>query len=37
MHEQGGGFVYVQTNDADNNEVVVFGRGPDGGLERVGA
>jgi hypothetical protein len=28
MHEQDGGFVYVQTNDADKNEVVVFERGP---------
>jgi 6-phosphogluconolactonase len=31
------GFVYVQTNDADQNEVVVFGRGADGSLERLGA
>jgi 6-phosphogluconolactonase len=37
MHQQGSGFVYVQTNDADNNEVVVFGRGPDGALERLDA
>jgi 6-phosphogluconolactonase len=29
------GFVYVQTNDADNNEVVVFGRKEDGSLERL--
>ncbi len=33
MSEQGG-FVYVQTNDADNNEAVVFERGRDGKLER---
>jgi 6-phosphogluconolactonase len=31
------GFVYVQTNDAEQNEVVVFGRGADGELERLGA
>src|SRR6266496_3113880 len=31
------GFVYVQTNDAEQNEVVVFGRGGDGRLERLGA
>ena len=31
------GFVYVQTNDADQNEVVVFARRPDGTLERRGA
>jgi 6-phosphogluconolactonase (cycloisomerase 2 family) len=30
-------FVYVQTNDADHNEVVVFARGSDGTLERRGA
>jgi 6-phosphogluconolactonase len=29
------GFVYVQTNDADRNEVVVFARGADGKLERL--
>jgi 6-phosphogluconolactonase len=29
------GFVYVQTNDADDNEVVVFGRKEDGSLERL--
>jgi 6-phosphogluconolactonase len=29
------GFVYVQTNDADHNEVVVFGRKEDGSLERL--
>jgi 6-phosphogluconolactonase (cycloisomerase 2 family) len=31
------GFVYVQTNDADHNEVVVFGRKEDGSLERLSA
>jgi 6-phosphogluconolactonase len=31
------GFVYVQTNDADDNEVIVFGRDADGSLERLGA
>jgi 6-phosphogluconolactonase len=30
-----GGFVYVQTNDADNNEVVVFERASHGRLERL--
>jgi 6-phosphogluconolactonase len=35
MDKQDGGFVYVQTNDADHNEVVVFGRGSDGTLERL--
>jgi 6-phosphogluconolactonase len=29
------GFVYVQTNDAEQNEVVVFGRKGDGTLERL--
>jgi 6-phosphogluconolactonase (cycloisomerase 2 family) len=29
------GFAYVQTNDADRNEVVVFGRKEDGSLERL--
>jgi 6-phosphogluconolactonase (cycloisomerase 2 family) len=29
------GFVYVQTNDAEHNEVVVFGRAADGALERL--
>src|SRR5919201_134840 len=28
------GFVYVQTNEADHNEIVVFARGSDGRLER---
>ena len=31
------GFVYVQTNDAERNEVVVFGRKADGSLERLSA
>jgi 6-phosphogluconolactonase (cycloisomerase 2 family) len=30
------GFVYVQTNDAEINEVIVFGRGVDGSLVRLG-
>jgi 6-phosphogluconolactonase len=34
MKSEQAGFVYVQTNDADNNEVVVFERGGDGKLER---
>jgi 6-phosphogluconolactonase len=29
------GFVYVQTNDAEHNEVVVFGRKADGALARL--
>ncbi len=29
------GYVYVQTNDAEHNEVVVFGRKGDGSLERL--
>jgi 6-phosphogluconolactonase len=37
MNQQDGGFVYVQTNDADNNKVAVFQRGRGGRLERVGA
>jgi 6-phosphogluconolactonase len=37
MNQQDGGFVYVQTNDADNNEVAVFQRGSDGRLERLDA
>ena len=28
--------VYVQTNDAEGNEVLVFGRGPDGSLAAAG-
>ena len=35
MNQQDGGFVYVQTNDADDNEVPVFQRGGDGKLERL--
>jgi 6-phosphogluconolactonase len=35
MKEQAGGFVYVQTNDADHNEIVVFARGAGGELERL--
>jgi 6-phosphogluconolactonase len=31
------GFVYVQTNDADHNEVVVFARTSEGRLERLGS
>jgi 6-phosphogluconolactonase (cycloisomerase 2 family) len=37
MDQQEVGFVYVQTNDADNNEVVVFARRAGGTLERLGA
>jgi len=37
MNKHDGGFVYVQTNDADDNEVVVFARGADGELERRGS
>jgi 6-phosphogluconolactonase len=36
MNEQGRGFVYVQTNDAQINEVVVYRRSDDGRLERLG-
>ncbi len=35
MNQQDRGFVYVQTNDADNNEVAVFRRGGGGRLERL--
>jgi 6-phosphogluconolactonase len=35
MQQQEGGFVYVQTNDADHNEVVVFARSSGGELERL--
>jgi 6-phosphogluconolactonase len=31
------GYVYVQTNDAGANEVVVYQRGDDGALERLGS
>jgi len=34
MTQQADGFVYVQTNDADHNEVVVFARRAAGELER---
>jgi 6-phosphogluconolactonase len=34
MKSEQAGFVYVQTNDAENNEVVVFERRGDGKLER---
>jgi len=34
MTQQPDGFVYVQTNDADHNEVVVFARRAGGELER---
>src|SRR3989442_2600425 len=37
MSNQDGGFVFVQTNDADHNEVVVFARSADGELERRGS
>ena len=36
MNQQQSGFVYVQTNDADTNEVVVYRRGGDGRLDRLG-
>jgi len=34
---QGSGFVYVQTNDANVNEVVVYRRNGDGSLDRLGS
>src|SRR6266550_4189792 len=37
MKQQAGGFVYVQTNDAQHNEVVVFARSSGGELERLGS
>ena len=37
MNNRDRGFVYVQTNDADNNELVVFARAEDGSLERLGS
>src|SRR5437762_946202 len=37
MSKEIDGFVYVQTNDAAHNEVVVFARGADGELERRGS
>jgi 6-phosphogluconolactonase len=36
MKQQAGGFVYVQTNDAEHNEVIVFARRSGGELERLG-
>ena len=35
MKEMTGGFVYVQTNDADHNDVVAFARRAGGKLERL--
>ncbi len=37
MNQQHTGFVYVQTNDAEANEVVVYRRRGDGRLERLGS
>jgi 6-phosphogluconolactonase len=37
MNRQPSGFVYVQTNDAEQNEVVVYRRGGDGRLDRLGS
>src|SRR5438093_1231185 len=37
MKQQTGGFVCVQTNDADHNEVVVFARRSGGELDRLGS
>lgn len=37
MSNEIGGFVFVQTNDAAHNEVVVFARSGDGELERRGS
>jgi len=31
------GFLYAQTNEADQNQIVVFGRGSDGKLARLGS
>jgi 6-phosphogluconolactonase len=36
MNEYASGYVYVQTNDGEINEVVVYRRGRDGRLERLG-
>jgi 6-phosphogluconolactonase len=36
MNQQAHGFVYVQTNDADVNEVIVYRRNGDGRLDRLG-
>jgi hypothetical protein len=35
VRQQADGFVYVQTNDADHNEVVVFARRSSGELDRL--
>jgi len=37
MNQQSDGFVYVQTNDSDMNEVIVYRRGGDGSLARLGS
>jgi hypothetical protein len=37
MKRQAGGFVYVQTNDAEHKAVVVFARDAGGELERLGS
>jgi 6-phosphogluconolactonase len=37
MNKQAGGFVYVQTNDAARNEVIVFARAAAGKLKRRGS
>jgi 6-phosphogluconolactonase len=37
MNQQAHGFVYVQTNDANINEVIVYRREEDGRLERLGS
>ncbi len=37
MNQQAHGFVYVQTNDANINEVIVYRREDDGRLERLGS
>jgi 6-phosphogluconolactonase (cycloisomerase 2 family) len=37
MNQQARGFVYVQTNDANVNEVVVYRRTGDGRLDRLGS
>src|SRR5207237_8686761 len=34
--EMGEGAIYLQTNDAEKNEVVAFRRGPGGELEKLG-
>ena len=37
MNQQARGVVYVQTNDAQHNEVIVYRRNDDGRLERLGS